>query len=102
MRFTYKKFDYEIGFEYFNRLESDKNPHYTACRIRRGPIGVHPKEMKEAFYNVAIRAPNDPFIKEVGRKISLTRALSISNKLTKNKPSKAFRTAVWTAYWMRS
>ena len=93
MRFTFSKKDYVIEFEY-----KGQNKFITECRILEGKRHSHPKDMREVTSGEAIRVKADVHIKEVGRKVALTRAL---RNVFSEKEHKDFRRAVWTAYLNR-
>ncbi len=59
----------------------DEHGHMKLPRLARG---------------VAKCSPLDQFVKAIGRKLALTRALDEQHPFTK-----AERTAIWTAYWGR-
>ncbi len=117
MRFNFEGSDYFIDFEYRLSLDSledsalhnklsitpntkvdYKSPNITICRIAKNNYKNIILEGK------AQRAAMDNPVKEVGRKIALTRALS-PNKGAKNLNAvqwdKDFRTAAWNCYFER-
>lgn len=125
MSFTFGKYEYEFGFKhskdekawqislkrnaknaklkkmsYVRRkaLSKPNKPNITLCEIYRRPIRSHLAFGDFRVYSsmVAKRSVVDTFSEFHGKKAALTKAL---NKVCsdRKKPTKAFRTAAWTA-----
>jgi hypothetical protein len=69
------------------------DPLGTTCIILRGPKGIHPKEMKEVAKAESFLSLTDQFNKNIGRKISLTRAIAALGI------PKQQRALFWIAYY---
>jgi hypothetical protein len=88
MRVSIDGNDYQISFEY------DSTQAVTTCFVKKGPKGCNFRDMKQLSVGRALRSSADRFCKEIGRKVSLKRALGEGFQ-------KPFRKSIWEAYRAR-
>ena len=99
MRVEYGKESYLVSFRHeFPGKEEKDGYRKTVCEVYRlGPRKSVPPERELISTGVATCSPLDQFQKEVGRKVSLTRAL----QETAPSLNKDFRAAIWKTYFNR-
>ena len=95
MKVDYGQESYLVNFRHeFPGKEGKKGYRRTVCQVYKlGPKESFPDKRELLNTGVATCSPLDQFAKEVGRKVSLTRALQGSEK--------DFRTAIWKTYFNR-
>jgi hypothetical protein len=80
--------NYQISFKKSKNLDVRPNNNYdTICRI------CSSSSNKTPFSATAFLHPNDKYDKIIGKKIALTKAISMMNI------SKDERTSIWKAFW---
>lgn len=89
MKILYEGIEYHIWFNYIRPNKSNHNIEFTECWIESLENGIQVE-------GLARKAPGDQFVKEIGRKLSFSRALS---KLFPNNAPKSDGFVARNIFW---